>query len=327
MKGYRFTWKSAEPEFISKALIKDQKTVLEVAKKKKKAIMERLKNSGDHSVAYCETMDNLLIDFIAKVAVNPIMTITDPWWGYSIEMESNKIELFLYRIDTIFFTITEDNKITCKWIDKRGNYSICKSSCKKLTVEEYADKYGVKPVTVRQWIRRGKLRSAEKIGSEWKIPELSDIPKRGYLSGHYQSNDNCAEELPEEYQYLAKACLIMIVQSFADRNIYEVHCFSEKGDYEEIQMNEREREKLELFLISTSYFNYMFLGKEEYSTVDGRELETYLKEELKEDDLKDYTPYVGSELDFIKDLVLDRYAFSEDGELHVLGEDTIFKNG
>ena len=321
MQGYKFTWKSAEPEFISKALIKDQKTVLEVAKTKKKMIMERLKNNWDHSVAYCETMNNLLIDFIAKVAVNPIMTITDPWWGYSIEMENNKIELFLYRIDMIAFTKKKDNKITCKWIDKRGNYSICKSSCKKLTVEEYADKYGVKPVTVRQWIRRGKLRSAEKIGSEWKIPELSDIPKRGYLPGHYQLNENCAEELPEEYQYLAKFCLITILQSFADRNIYEVHCFSEKGDYEEIQMNEREREKLELFLISTSYFNYMFSGKEEYSTVDGRSLEIYLLEELKEEDLKDYTPYVGSELDFIENLVLDWSGFSEDGELDVLEED------
>lgn len=305
MKGYKFTWESAEPEFISKALIKDGRTVLEVAKKKKKAIMERLKNSCDHSAAYCEAMENLLNNFIAKVAANPIMTITAPWWGYSIEMESNKIELFLYRIDVIAFTKKKDNKITCKWIDKRGNYSICKSSCKKLTVEEYADKYGVKPVTVRQWIRRGKLRSAEKIGSEWKIPELSDIPKRGYLPGHYMLNENCAEELPEEYQYLAKACLITIMQSCTNRNIYNVHCFSKKGDYEKIQMNEREREKLELFLISTSYFNYMFLGKKEYSTVDGRSLETYLNEELKEEDLKDYTPYVGSELDFMRNIVLD----------------------
>lgn len=305
MQGYKFTWESAEPEFISKALIKDGKTVLEVAKEKKKAIMERLKNSSDHSIAYCETMNNLLIDFIAKVAVNPIMTITDPWWGYSIEMENNKIELFLYRIDVIAFTKKKDNKITCKWIDKRGNYSICKSSCKKLTVEEYADKYGVKPVTVRQWIRRGKLRSAEKIGSEWKIPELSDIPKRGYLLGHYMLNENCAEELPEEYQYLAKACLITIMQSCTNRNIYNVYCFSKKGDCEKIQMNEREREKLELFLISTSYFNYMFSGKKEYSTVDGRALETYLVEELKEEDFKKYTPYVGSELDFMRNIVLD----------------------
>lgn len=320
MQGYRFSWKSAEPEFISKALIKDQKTVLEVAKKKKKAIMERLKNSCDHSIAYCEAMENLLNNFIAKVAVNPIMTITDPWWGYSIEMESNKIELFLYRIDRISFVIRKDNKIICKR-RKGGNYSICKCSCKKLTVEEYADKYGVKPVTVRQWIRRGKLRSAEKIGSEWKIPELSDIPKRGYLPGHYYLNENCTEELPEEYQYLAKSCLIMIMQSFTNRNIYNVYCFSEKGDYEKIQMNEREREKLELFLISTSYFNYMFSGKKEYSTVDGRSLETYLNEELKEEDLKDYTPYVGSELDFIRNLVLDGSGFSEDGELDVLGED------
>lgn len=326
MQGYKFTWESAEPEFISKALIKDQKTVLEVAKKKKKAIMERLKNSGDHSIAYCEAMENLLNNFIAKVAVNPIMTITDPWWGYYIEMENNKIELFLYRIDRISFVIRKDNKITCKR-RKGGNYSICKSSCKKLTVEEYADKYGVKSVTVRQWIRRGKLRSAEKIGSEWKIPELSDIPKRGYLPGHYMLNENCAEELPKEYQYLAKDCLITILQSVEDRNIYEVLCFSKKGDCEIIQMDEREREKLELFLISTSYFNCMFSGKEEYSTVDGRALETYLVEELKEEDLKDYIPYVESESDFEMNLALDGYAFSEDGELHVLGEDTILKNG
>ena len=44
-------------------------------------------------------------------------------------------------------------------------------------------------------------------------------------------------------------------------------------------------------------------------------------EELKEEDLKDYTPYVGSELDFIENLVLDWSGFSEDGELDVLEED------
>ena len=52
-------------------------------------------------------------------------------------------------------------------------------------VEEYAAATNTEAVTVRQWIRRGKLRNALKIGSEWRIPEITDPPRRGYTPVSY----------------------------------------------------------------------------------------------------------------------------------------------
>ena len=40
---------------------------------------------------------------------------------------------------------------------------IVEEKCLYLSVEEYAKVYDVKPTTVRQWIRRGKIRNAKKL--------------------------------------------------------------------------------------------------------------------------------------------------------------------
>ena len=53
-----------------------------------------------------------------------------------------------------------------------------------LSVEEYAAVYNVSVTTVRQWIRRGKIRSAIKNGCEWSIPELAAVSGRGYQVSH-----------------------------------------------------------------------------------------------------------------------------------------------
>lgn len=54
--------------------------------------------------------------------------------------------------------------------------------CDYLTVEQYDSMLGIEPVTVRQWIRRGKLRHAKKNGRDWLIPDTEDKPQRGFTS-------------------------------------------------------------------------------------------------------------------------------------------------
>ncbi len=44
-----------------------------------------------------------------------------------------------------------------------------------MTVKQAAELWGVEPITIRMWIKRGKLPEAEKIGRDWIIP--SDTPR------------------------------------------------------------------------------------------------------------------------------------------------------
>jgi excisionase family DNA binding protein len=46
-----------------------------------------------------------------------------------------------------------------------------------LTVTQAAEQWGVKPITVRSWIARGKLPDAIKIGRDWMIPADAQRPE------------------------------------------------------------------------------------------------------------------------------------------------------
>ena len=52
---------------------------------------------------------------------------------------------------------------------------------KWVSIEDAAEHLGVKPVTIRDWIRKGKDMPAHKIGKQWKFKfsELDDWVKSG----------------------------------------------------------------------------------------------------------------------------------------------------
>ncbi len=52
---------------------------------------------------------------------------------------------------------------------------------KWINIDEAADYFGVKPATVRDWIRKGKDIPAHKIGKQWKFKysELDECVKSG----------------------------------------------------------------------------------------------------------------------------------------------------
>lgn len=134
---------------------------------------------------------------------------------------------------------------------------------KLLTVEQYAQAYDVTTTTVRQWIRRGKIRSAVKQGSEWRIPELAEIMERGYRDGHYERLEELTD-LPQEYAFLNDYVYMDIRQDKEDKTRYDV-LFSMKFDplvvpkeewdqyHRTVQMDRKEREKFELYLISSPF--------------------------------------------------------------------------
>ena len=145
-------------------------------------------------------------------------------------------------------------------LDKTGSYIATSSvdcmlelvvvKSKLLTVEEYANLQKVKDVTVRQWIRRGKLRFAKKLGSQWFIPETSAAPGRGYVDVTYFVKDDellCIGGYPS----MPSGSSIQIFQDCTDKSIFD--CIFEKYNNESIrlELNRKEVEKLELEIIAS----------------------------------------------------------------------------
>ncbi|MGO5331041.1 helix-turn-helix domain-containing protein [Holdemanella porci] len=319
MLGYKFSYKTDdEPEFITRCLIRNKEDVLKTLQIIKERKIEALKKSNSHSSAYYSIIESLYDNFIKKIKSTPIMTINDSWWYYAIEDNQDGIKLKTSLIQGFSYRIGDDGVAYFREHSSYGGYVVERLSLRELTVEEYAEKYGVESVTVRQWIRRGKLRSAKKIGNEWRIPELTDIPRRGYepatysMIWEYQTKRN---EINSPYDFLIEANNISINQDKKDKSKYIVSYDSVTDwDYHKIEMESKEREKLELYLISTPYFKYSGRGATSniYETKNGDSLFGYLDENVTADDLKKTGPGIEEEDQFDLNMKLDGFVIDDD---------------
>lgn len=149
-------------------------------------------------------------------------------------------------------------------IDKNNDeYTLIHIPAKLLTIEEYAELYEVQAVTVRQWIRRGKIRTAVKAGSEWRIPELTEPPvkERGYRPACYTWNE-IYEKVPEGFEYIHQYNQVDIWQDQMDKSKYNLWfkrlgiSGRPEGDTKKVVCTVAEKEKLELFLIACSGVDY-----------------------------------------------------------------------
>lgn len=183
------------------------------------------------------------LDLIKKMQF-PDIKISD--WHYEYKWISDGIVLELVHLDSIEFD--EYGEVISA---ETSNFiQLAEVKCAYLSVEEYAQKYGVTVTTVRQWIRRGKLRSAIKLGRNWLIPELTDKPRRGYEPVTYRW-EYLSDELVKTFPYLSKCYSLRIMQDDTDSSIYNILLFNKHDRiYERLRLNIKEREKLELALIS-----------------------------------------------------------------------------
>ena len=129
---------------------------------------------GEKPISYFRALVRLLEEFKDQVEKTVLFEDLEPFWSYSYTIEETGIHLDLEHCFHVGFQ--DDGYPIKEWIDQEFRLIDVKS--KLLTVEEYGERYGVGPGTVRQWIRRGKIRSAMKAGKEWRIPELVEMKQR-----------------------------------------------------------------------------------------------------------------------------------------------------
>ena len=212
-----------------------------------------------------EPLDRLYGELYEQISDSNLFDAPEGYWHYTIERDSMGVRLKLVEENGY---VNEDLDYI---LEEYGDeYIMFDIPAKLLTIEQYAQLYNVQAVTVRQWIRRGKIRTAVKRGKEWRIPELSKIPnkERGYTTAVY-SWDAPLDDAPEGFDYINKYSRVAISQFTQDMNIpgavkIDLKKFSlefynsgsgEKGMT--VVSDILEKEKFELYLISNPGVKYV----------------------------------------------------------------------
>lgn len=198
-----------------------------------------------HSAAFRRLYLDIMRRFYEKVEDTKLFDELEPWWCYQYTMDDTGASLHLQYVEDADF----DDNMNLDLVILKEDFELVKVSTRLLTVEEYAKIYEVEVGTVRQWIRRGKIRSAVKAGSEWRIPELSEITGRGYRHATFHWDEKLYN-VPESYRYLCDYEWVSIDQNTQDRNLYRVVLRGRDIKSKEIIMETKDREKFELYLIS-----------------------------------------------------------------------------
>ena len=98
-------------------------------------------------------------------------------WSYTIYIFEGKIQV---RYQVIGFSSCYN-----EWmIEQYDTFYECETVL--YSVAEYSKELNVAETTVREWIRRGKIDSAIKKGSEWFIPAMTDPLDRSSAAIHFE---------------------------------------------------------------------------------------------------------------------------------------------
>ena len=210
-----------------------------------------------HSAGYYYWYDLLLSNMLDKVKRTRFFNRLEDYWHYTLSVGDSGIRIYLRHLNEDAF-VNDSGRVVGS---SDESFLLLQEKAKLLSIEEYASTYGVEPGTVRQWIRRGKIRNAEKIGSEWRIPVLSEMPGRsGYKPAYYQWF-NGIHNLPEQFAFLKDYVFVGFFRDENDKKHYLVRFVPQNGDLHEEKYTEREREKLELFLIAHPEVQYVGISE------------------------------------------------------------------
>ena len=211
--------------------------------------------------AYYHCIARLLSQLQKKVEKTTFPSRLEDWWYYTYCLYTTGVKLHLSRVEwsTDAYTINGKTELC---------FPLIEVPARLLTSSEYAEAYGVQPVTVRQWIRRGKLRDVVKLGSEWGISELATPPKeRGYKDGWYYW-DGSLTDIPEKFSIPSDCSAAYFHQHKNNGRKYDVfftvqekmpkeECFftMDRNSYwlrdaKRVTLTSEEREELELYMIS-----------------------------------------------------------------------------
>jgi excisionase family DNA binding protein len=205
-------------------------------------------NNGE---GYCGCKRKALLSlcdkFKGQLLQKSIPNLTKHWHYYDYFVTKNSIRLDLLKCEYVEFN--ENDEISN--MTSNMEHTLLEVTCDYLTVEQYAQQYGVTDTTVRQWIRRGKLRSAKKAGRGWLIPALADRPTRGFERVAYSWNV-LPFEIIEEFPFLTGCNTAYIYQGDTDKKAFYCIAYdSTREDRQKCGLDAKDGGLMELPLAGT----------------------------------------------------------------------------
>lgn len=184
-----------------------------------------------------------------KIKSTKLPKVTDPWWSYSYLDTGVGYSLVLSYTEDLELS-KDESEIDNETIG--DELTILNVECEFLSVDEFAKLHGVTNVTVRQWIRRGKLRNSKKIGGEWLIPDISTKPKlRGFEDVVYSFEED-DKPIIEQYPMIQFCDMLYIFQNSENKKVFDCFFTGYKSNYRyELQITRAEVEELELALLAS----------------------------------------------------------------------------
>lgn len=217
-----------------------------------KSYMDYCKNENEYvNDKQKEKYIKLCNEFLKKLENTRLPILTDDWWCYNFSPEHDSINLDLEYCENLEIENGEISGATFS-----VQHVLLSVKCEYLTVAEYAEMNSVTEVTVRQWIRRGKLRGAKKKGRDWIIPSIYERPTRGFVDVIYFTR-SFSNNIVDKYPFLEGFTEVAIFQNKEDKRIFDIILRNNIKDKKiRIEMNNKEREKFELELISSGLFEF-----------------------------------------------------------------------
>ena len=233
-------------------MVKTKEEIIENINELKKRAKNLSKMDMQHSVAFYTTVIELADQFAKEVERTVLFNQLEKGWLYDIGLDYEGFSLLLIHHECHM----NENGDPDDTIDQ--TFVLVATPAPYLNTAQYAKAYGIEEVTVRAWIRRGKLRAAKRVGNEWQIPVLLDYPRqRGYQRASY-SWDRLLSGLPEDLNYLNDYRELSIEQNNIDKKKYNISLRAENDTESSMEMvvNQQERERIELVLISNNDVHY-----------------------------------------------------------------------
>ena len=229
-----------------KNLPRTKQAVIATLDNANRSIVNEMRNNPLHTVQYYNALSQLLNKVIIEIASRNIFDAPEGWF-YSFVITNKSAALYIQHVAEI--QMDENGNAL---LDVNEKFRLINYPVRLLTVEEYASVSKTEAGTVRQWIRRGKLRNAIKVGGEWRIPEITDPPTRGFTPVRYYNNGHFLS-LPKELgvSLNQKPCIIDIYKAKEEKGYVVLFDYAPAMIPQRL-LTDAEREKLELMLISNS---------------------------------------------------------------------------
>lgn len=203
---------------------------------------------------YLSTKREMLIRFISKIQKTILFNALEPWWAYQYVVCSRGIFLQLIHAGSKVLVRSEDEVFYIP----DTTFNVVELPAKTMSIEEYANYSGKTQASIRQALRRGKFRSAYKVGQEWRISELCEPDlSRGYSEVRYQWKTELTD-IPDEFSYLREPTFIDITQDAEDKQRFVLYVHSQHmHDNPYHTLGKTEMEWLEHYLIANPFVVYL----------------------------------------------------------------------